>query len=61
MRTAYFGAGFDEVETLGSTDKVDAALEIIRGVLSDIGITEDDLTTETYTNAVAAARAHSAT
>lgn len=52
---------FIEVETLGSTDKVDAALDIIRGVLSDIGITEDDLTTETYTSAVAAARADSAT
>jgi hypothetical protein len=34
------------------------ALAVIRDVLSELGITPDDLTTEQYTHAVAALRHH---
>jgi adenylate cyclase class 2 len=45
-----------EVETLAPTDDVEAGLGTIRTVLATLGIGEVDLTTETYTGAVAAAR-----
>lgn len=45
-----------EVETLAPTDGVGAGLDAIRTVLATLGIGEADLTTETYTGAVAAAR-----
>lgn len=47
-----------EVETLAPADEVDAGLSTIRTILARLGIGEGDLTTETYTGAVAAARQH---
>ncbi|SDX65862.1 adenylate cyclase, class 2 [Saccharopolyspora shandongensis] len=48
---------FIEVETIvpDATD-VAAGLDAVRAVLDSLGITNDDLTTETYTDAVAARR-----
>jgi adenylate cyclase class 2 len=44
---------FLEVETMtGDEDDLDAALSDIRAVLGQLGITEADLTTELYTDAV---------
>ena len=45
-----------EVETLAPADEVDAGLSTVRTVLATLGIGDVDLTTETYTGAVAAAR-----
>lgn len=45
-----------EVETLAPADEVDAGLSTIRTILVGLGISENDLTTETYTGAVGAAR-----
>ncbi|MGY0388266.1 class IV adenylate cyclase [Nocardioides sp. WG-D5] len=45
-----------EVETLAPADDVEAGLGTIRTVLATLGIGEADLTTETYTGAVATAR-----
>ncbi|MER7558733.1 CYTH domain-containing protein [Nocardioides sp. NPDC126508] len=45
-----------EVETLAPADDVEAGLGTIRTVLATLGIGDADLTTETYTGAVAAAR-----
>lgn len=45
-----------EVETLAPADDVEAGLGTIRTILATLGIGDDDLTTETYTGAVAAAR-----
>ena len=47
-----------EVETLAPADEVDAGLSTIRTILARLGIREGDLTTETYTGAVATARKH---
>lgn len=46
-----------EVETLAPHNEVDACLSTIRTVLAKLGISDGDLTTQTYTGAVAAARA----
>lgn len=46
---------FLEVETI-VTDDVPSALEAVRTVLGELGITEDDLITEQYTDAVRAQR-----
>jgi adenylate cyclase class 2 len=46
-----------EVETQAAEDDLDAALVAVRAVLADLGIDEDDLTTDTYSGAVAARRA----
>lgn len=51
------GQTFLEVETTAEPDDVPAALEVIRGVLSELGIGEDDLSTHSYTDRVAAQRA----
>jgi adenylate cyclase class 2 len=48
---------FIELETAAEPDDVPAALEEVRAVLVDLGVRDDDLTTETYTSRVAAARA----
>lgn len=48
---------FLELETAAEPAEVPAALEDVRAVLADLGISDDDLTTETYTSRVAAARA----
>ncbi|MFJ9389815.1 class IV adenylate cyclase [Nocardioides sp. NPDC101246] len=45
-----------EVETLSPDDEVESALTTIRTVLARLGIGDGDLTNETYTGAVAAAR-----
>ncbi len=47
-----------EVETIAPADEVDAGLITIRTILVGLGISEGDLTTETYTGAVTAARQH---
>jgi adenylate cyclase class 2 len=45
-----------EVETQAAEDDLGAALAAVRAVLTDLGIADDDLTTDTYTSAVAAHR-----
>lgn len=51
---------FLELETIvPSADEVTAALDAVRRVLAALGIAEDDLTTELYTDAVARAQAAS--
>jgi adenylate cyclase, class 2 len=57
VRVPELGATFIEVETT-ATEQGDLgpALAVVRAVLPDLGIGEDDLTTELYTDAVAAAR-----
>ncbi|MGF1425098.1 class IV adenylate cyclase [Kitasatospora sp. LaBMicrA B282] len=50
------GKTFIEVETSTDEAGLAEALDTIRGVLRELGITEDDFTTEMYTDAVAAAR-----
>lgn len=51
---------FLEVETLVKDDELSCALADVRAVLDGLGLTERDLTTELYTDAVAAARRPSA-
>ena len=48
---------FIELETLADEEEFPAALGDVRAVLGELGITEDDLTTELYTDAVLRARA----
>jgi adenylate cyclase class 2 len=48
---------FVELETLTDQDDLAAALGDVRAVLGELGIGEDDLTTEQYTDAVMRARA----
>lgn len=51
------GKTFIELETIAKTaDDLAAALAVVRTVLASLGIAEDDLTTEQYTDAVAASR-----
>ncbi|MER6303569.1 class IV adenylate cyclase [Kitasatospora sp. NPDC001539] len=51
-------ATFIEVETAAVTENdLAPALASVRNVLAELGVSEDDLTTELYTDAVAAARA----
>ncbi|MEU8926154.1 class IV adenylate cyclase [Kitasatospora sp. NPDC048545] len=58
VRVPELDATFIEVETAAADrDGLGAALDAVRAVLADLGIGEDDLTTELYTDAVAAARA----
>lgn len=47
---------FIELETMADEEDLDAALADIRTVLYDLGIAEEDLTTEQYTDAVMQAR-----
>jgi adenylate cyclase class 2 len=47
---------FLEVETLAEETDLQAALAEVRGVLTELGIDEEDLTTEAYTDAVSASR-----
>ncbi|GAA2422650.1 hypothetical protein GCM10010191_38090 [Actinomadura vinacea] len=48
---------FIELETLALEEELSEALVAVRGVLSESGITDADLTTEQYTDAVLRARA----
>ncbi|HKS48073.1 MAG TPA: class IV adenylate cyclase [Amycolatopsis sp.] len=50
------GQQFLELETMADPDDVPAALGTVRGVLADLGITDADLSTESYTDRVAARR-----
>ncbi|MFD8084094.1 class IV adenylate cyclase [Kitasatospora sp. NPDC059722] len=57
VRVPELNATFIEVETAATTrDDLVPALAVVRAVLTDLGIGEDDLTTELYTDAVSAAR-----
>jgi adenylate cyclase class 2 len=47
---------FLEVETAAEDDTLGQALDAVRGVLTDLGIADEDLTTELYTDAVKASR-----
>jgi adenylate cyclase, class 2 len=47
---------FIELETIVEDDELQAALADVREVLADFGINDEDLTTDTYTDAVAASR-----
>ncbi|MFE3873140.1 class IV adenylate cyclase [Kitasatospora sp. NPDC059146] len=50
-------ATFIEVETMAATEhELGSALAFVRAVLAELGIGESDLTTDLYTDAVAAAR-----
>ena len=51
------GTFFLEVETLSESQDVHGALAAVRAVLADLGVRDDELTTELYTDAVRAARA----
>jgi adenylate cyclase class 2 len=50
------GETFVEVETLTADCDVDTALSVVWHTLEGLGVTEDELTTETYTDAVAVRR-----
>ncbi|MFC0439407.1 class IV adenylate cyclase [Kutzneria buriramensis] len=50
------GETFVEVETLTTNDDVDDALVVVRCMLNELGVSATELTTETYTGAVAAKR-----
>ncbi|ABD94166.1 unknown [Streptomyces phage mu1/6] len=56
VRVPELDATFIEVETAAAEGDLPSALVVVRAALADLGITEDDLTTELYTDAVAAAR-----
>ncbi|MEV7600519.1 class IV adenylate cyclase [Kitasatospora sp. NPDC089797] len=57
VRVPELDATFIEVETEAhGQDDLGPALVVVRAVLTSLGIGEDDLTTELYTDAVAAAR-----
>ncbi|MGW4894469.1 class IV adenylate cyclase [Kitasatospora sp. NPDC004240] len=62
VRVPELDGTFLEVETAaGDEDGLPAALAAVRAVLARLGIPEGDLTTELYTDAVAAARGHAGT
>ncbi len=50
------GRTFIELETVADPGDVDAALDVVRSVLRDLGIEDSDLTTQAYTDAVATRR-----
>ncbi|WP_078660842.1 class IV adenylate cyclase [Streptomyces sp. NRRL B-24484] len=50
---------FLEVETVCGEQELPAALAAVRGVLAELGVPPADLTSEAYTDAVAAARGRS--
>lgn len=57
VRVPEIDATFIELETLAKAEAdLGPALAVVRSVLGDLGIGEEDLTTELYTDAVAAAR-----
>lgn len=47
---------FIEVETLTAIEDVGAALDLVRQVLDELGVSAGELTAETYTDAVARRR-----
>ncbi|MFI1678853.1 class IV adenylate cyclase [Streptomyces sp. NPDC020607] len=56
VRVPEIDGTFLEVETLVGEDEVSAALDDVRSVLTALGIGDEDLTRETYTDAVARQR-----
>ncbi|MGW6271151.1 class IV adenylate cyclase [Streptomyces sp. NPDC055060] len=56
VRVPEIDGTFLEVETLVDASDLTPALDDIRATLVDLGISQDDLTTELYTDAVAAQR-----
>lgn len=50
------GQTFIELETITEADDVNAALDVVRSALGELGISQHDLTTETYTDAVTGQR-----
>ncbi|MGH3823964.1 MAG: class IV adenylate cyclase [Pseudonocardiaceae bacterium] len=50
------GQIFIELETMTEAGDLDAAMDIVRSVLRDLGVSDHDLTAETYTDAVSAQR-----
>jgi adenylate cyclase class 2 len=50
------GRTFIELETIADPGDVDAALDVVRSVLRELGIEDSDLTTQAYTDAVATRR-----
>ncbi|GAA1884051.1 class IV adenylate cyclase [Streptantibioticus ferralitis] len=56
VRVPEIDGTFIEVETLVVADELQAALDAVRDVLAQLGIGPEDLTTEQYTDAVAARR-----
>ncbi len=57
VRVPELDGTFLEVETMADEGDLAAALRDVREVLGELGIGEQDLTTEQYTDAVAARRA----
>jgi adenylate cyclase class 2 len=51
------GQVFIELETMAEPDDVTGALAVVRAVLADLGITDRDAVTDSYTDMVAAHRA----
>ena len=56
VRVPEIGGTFIELETQAEQSDLDAALADVRTALGELGIGDDDLTTEAYTDAVAARR-----
>ena len=50
------GQTFIELETLTDPDDADDALGVVRSILRELGIADNDLTTQAYTDAVATQR-----
>ena len=50
------GQTFIELETLADPGDVDAALDVVRSTLRELGIDDSDLTTQAYTDAVTTRR-----
>jgi adenylate cyclase class 2 len=50
------GRTFIELETVADPCDVDAALDVVRSVLRELGIEDSDLTTQAYTDAIATRR-----
>lgn len=51
------GQTFLELETMAEPDDLANALSVVRAVLGELGVTDDELSTESYTDRVAARRA----
>lgn len=57
VRVPEIDGTFLEVETMADEDQVDEALSAVREVLAELNVTDEQLTTEKYTDAVRNARA----
>ena len=52
------GQTFLKLDNMADAKGVDAAWDVVRCVLRELGVSDHDLTTETYTDAVTAQRSH---